>query len=182
MDTNLSNELSYLLHEINRAKMQLTALRFQADQPSSIPGNYVGKPVPTRIGATKIIPTNSTELNHSVVIPVNAGGPYFAKSIHFNFKTNINGFWYNIHDIANSFYWGYKVSGSERQRQNTPVPSALIERSETGGAGFFELVPQDAFEKNSSVTIWIELWYPPATLMGYEVTMWAGFNGFYVLG
>jgi len=192
MDTNLSNELSYLFQEVNRAKMQLTAMKFQADMPSKTPGQKIGNPIPSREGGTVVIPSGSLQLRHQVNVVISSDGPFFAKSIHFNFKYMDNGYWWNTHDFPIGFYWGYSVSGSERQRQNTPVPSSMIERSETGGAGFFELVPQDAFPKSSTVTIWMSFIEGDLNVVNpggmwniigdRDLLLWVGFNGFYVLG
>jgi hypothetical protein len=181
MDANLQNEFSYLFQEINRAKMQLSAIKFQGDQPSAIPGQHVGKVIPSIEGGTAVYLSGATQPRYQVNIVVSPDGPYCAKSFHINFKENDYGYWASIDDLPVGFYWEYKVSGSNRDRQNVPVPSSLINRSEIGGNGFYELIPHDTFEVNTTVTVWLTFWATNMVLP-YDITIWAGFNGFYVLG
>ena len=168
----------------------MTAMKVQGDQPVSLPGQYAGKPIPSRIGDEIQIPAASTARVQSN-ITLSADGPFCATSIHFAVRFAAQhaavGEWRpisSVHDLLNTgvgcvnFYWEYQVTGSHRDRQNVPVPSSLIDRAEEGN-GFFEFSIQDVFAKTSTVTVWVT----PTVQFDAAVaaTVWVGFNGFYIL-
>jgi hypothetical protein len=191
------NLLSSLRNEIAMIKSEIAAMKVHGDQQASLAGQYEGKPIPSRIGNEVVFDGSDRKIQ--INIPINSDGDYFASTIAFAFRFDfcsgevpIGMNWSAISSIEDvylltptiDFYWEYYVSGSGRQRQNIPVPSAMIQRTETG-MGWFPLIPQDTFPAASVVTIWITPTLNLNSIIqeyeGASGIIWAGFNGFYSL-
>ena len=76
--------LGELRSRLDVLKTEISALKVGGDQQVSLPGQYVGKPIPSRIGAE--IDFDGTMRKHQADISVEADGPFHATSIHFAFR------------------------------------------------------------------------------------------------
>ena len=185
-DQDLQSYLGYLERTMQRLQSDVTSMKVMGDKPVSLPGQYAGKPIPSRIGTEITVPAASTA-RQQANITLSADGPFCATSIHFGVRTVGVGFWRpisHVHDLTAAtvgpvdFYWEYSVTGSHRDRQNVPVPSSLVDRAEEGN-GFFEFPIQDVFAKTATVTVWVT----PTVAFAAQANCvtWIGFNGFYIL-
>ena len=188
--------LSVLRSELDAVKQEIASMKINGDQAISIPGQFSGRAIPSRIGAE--IDFDGTLRKYQINIIVPPDGPFHATSIHFAFRLTDEqqgqnpfiDYWIPISsieeiDLANpaiDFYWEYQVTGSDRKRQNIPVPSAMVLRSETG-MGFMPLIPNDVFDAESTVIVYVT----PTITIPVEARehiigkIWVGFNGFYSL-
>jgi len=192
------NLLSALRSELNTVKAEIASMKVNGDQALSVPGQFPGRGLPARIGAE--IDFDGTTRKHQINIIVPPDGPFHASSIAFAFRMTTVGqpdytlMWRPISSIedltlalpALDFYWEYKVTGSSRERQNIPVPSAMVRRTETG-MGYFPLIPQDVFDAVSTIIVYVtptinmnNLFSRPGGNGGVG-KLWVGFNGFYSL-
>jgi hypothetical protein len=189
VDNDLNAYLGHLERMVTRLQSDVTSMKVSGDKPVSLPGQYAGKPIPSRVGVEMNVAAASTARVQGN-ITIAADGPFCATSIHFAVRYvggAASAEWRpisSVHDITNTgafipnFYWEYQVTGSHRDRQNIAVPSSLVDRAEEGN-GFFDFSIQDVFAKTSTVTIWI------TPTINFDATqaavVWAGFNGFYIL-
>jgi hypothetical protein len=190
--------LSALRSDLDSIKGEIASMKVNGDQALSIPGQFAGRGLPARIGAE--IDFDGTTRKHQINIIVPPDGPFHASSIAFAFRPTTIGqpdytrTWMPISSIedltltfpALDFYWEYKVTGSSRERQNIPVPSCMVLRSESG-MGYFPLIPQDVFEAVSTIIVYVTPTINMNNLIsrpggnGGVGKLWVGFNGFYSL-
>ena len=192
--------LSSLRSELDKIKSEISSMRVFGDQAVSLPGQFEGRAIPSRIGAE--VHFDGTTRKHQINIIVPPDGPFFATSIFIAFRfgsyylsrlqATYTYSWIPISSIedltlsfpALDFYWEYQVTGSDRRRQNIPVPSAMIRRTETG-MGQMPLVPHDVFQAASTVIVYITPTINANTVYSLDDhldnRLWVGFNGFYSL-
>jgi hypothetical protein len=187
----LNNEESALLRKIIQRQDQLELLmnagKVQGDVPVSFPGQYPGKPIPDTEGVEIDIETSTVPQQGNIQIA--ADGPFLVQRIHFAFRNTAGalvGLWRPISSVADytgavginliNFYWEYQTSGSHRNRQNIPVPSACVERAEEGN-GAWELYCQDALSPTTTVTFKIT----PTVAPDYAGVLYVGLHGAYML-
>ena len=169
------------------ARLNAVKVGAGADQPASLPGQYPGKPIPHTEGVEIDVGANTNAAQGNITIA--ADGPFMAKRIHFAWRETDGtyvGEWRatsSVHDLAGNvgnqlinFYWEYQVSGSHRNRQNIPVPSACVDRAEEGN-GYWDFAVQDVFAPTSTITIKVT----PTVAPSYAGVLYCGFHGAYVL-
>lgn len=176
---NMQAQLDYLT-------AQLKSVQIAGEKPASMPGQYPGKPIPHTEGVE--IDIEATTNMQTGNITLAADGPFYAARIVCSFRptAGITGHWRPICSVDDpdgvtfvdviDFYWEYQVSGSHRNRQNIPVPSSGIWRSEEGN-GAWEFATFDVFQPTSTITIKITPNYAPS----HAGVLYFGFHGFYSL-
>lgn len=195
------NEISGFLRLIekkfNTLESNVSAVMLQGEGggPASLPGQYTGKPIPTTEGVELDIESAVTQVQGNIVLT--ADGPFIATRILFGWRPshdswNLTNQWrptssvsgretraVNVIDTleAIDFYWAYAVTGSRRDRQNVPVPSACLETESDSGAGVYHLACPDAFSKAATITMRIT----PTVAPAYAGVMYIGFHGYYIL-
>ena len=186
-ENQLFSIIRQLDNKITNLESYIQSIKIQQDVPASLPGQYPGKPIPDIEGCEIAIATNTNISQGNIVL--SADGPFLARAIHFCFRPtagNQTGLWRPISsarssDVGNdddviNFYWEYQVTGSHRNRQNTPVPSAIPHQAEEGH-GYFDFHVEDVFEASSTVSIRITLTVAPKN----AGVMFVGFSGAYLL-
>jgi len=185
------NQIFSLIRQLDNKLMAmesyLQSIKIQGDVPASLPGQYPGKPIPDIEGCEITIAANTNMSQGNIVL--SADGPFLARAIHFCFRPtagNQTGLWRPISsarspDVGNdddviNFYWEYQVTGSHRNRQNIPVPSAIPHQAEHGH-GYFDFHVEDVFGATSTVSIKITPTVAPAN----AGIMFVGFSGAYLL-
>lgn len=177
-----------LFSRVDELEALVSAARNQSGAPVSLPGQYPGKPIPHTEGVEIAIGANVTTQQGNITIA--ADGPFFIQRIHFAFRPvnaiATNGLWRptcSVEDPAGAtildaidFYWEYQVSGSHRNRQNIPVPSAAVWQAEKGN-GAWELFVNDVIPPTATLTIRIT----PTVAPQHAGVMYIGFHGCYVL-
>lgn len=190
MDFNpnqLAATIRILQQQVSKLGSELSMIKAGGGAASSLPGQYSGKPIPSFIGNEVDIPAAATRQQVNIVVA--ADGPFFARAIHFAYRPTAGGGAINewrplssIDDIANAgvdiinFYFEYYVSGSQRNRQDNPVPSSILSKGDDG-RGFFEFYCEDVFSPTATITIWITPTVAPAN----AGRMYVGFSGAYML-
>jgi len=168
----------------------MSSLKVQGDLPASLPGQYPGKPIPHTEGVEIDVAANTNSQQGNITI--SADGPFLAQRVHFAWRQTEDeqAATYNIwrpicsvDDLAGNvgvdiinFYWEYQVSGSHRNRQNIPVPSASVWRAEEGN-GAWELYVQDVFGPTSTITMKVT----PTVAPSHYGVLYVGFHGCYML-
>jgi hypothetical protein len=191
MDTYNPNQLAatirILQQQISKVSSELSMLKTEGGRSASLPGQYAGKPIPTFIGTEVDIPAATNRIQANIVVA--ADGPFVARAIHFAWRPTAAGGAQNkwrqissIDDLPNTaidlidFYFEYFVSGAQRNRQDNPVPSALLSNADQG-RGFFEFFTEDVFSPTATVTVWIT----PSVAPVRAGRMYVGFSGAYIL-
>lgn len=173
---------------LTQVESMATQMKVQGNLPASLPGQYKGKPIPSIESCEITIPATTVRQSGNIVLA--ADGPFMARAIHFAWRPTAGqypGRWRPVAssrdgDLANSddlidFYWEYQVTGSHRNRQNAPVPSAVVERGEAGN-GYFDFLVEDAIQASCTITIAIT----PSVAPTNAGVLWVGFSGMYILG
>lgn len=187
------NDLASFLRRMDAKMQQLEAslqgIRVNGNIPASLPGQYPGKPVPSIEGIEITVPANTNPQSGNIVLV--ADGPFYARAIHFAWRptAGVNtGFWRPIaHSISLEivgavatdildFYWEYQSTGSHRNRQNIPVPSAVLQEANSG-RGYFEFLTEDVMEASTTITVKIQPTIAPTN----AGVLYVGFSGVYVL-
>lgn len=176
-----------LFKRVDELESLVSAARNQSGAPVSLPGQYPGKPIPHTEGVEIAIGANVTTQQGNITVA--ADGPFFVQRVMFAFRPtagNNTGIWRPTASVddttgavftdAIDFYWEYQVSGSHRNRQNIPVPSACVWQSEKGN-GAWELFVNDVIPPTATITIRISPTVAPAN----AGVMYVGFHGCYVL-
>lgn len=183
----LAATIRILQQQISKLGSELSMLKTEGGKSASLPGQYAGKPIPSFIGQEVDIAAATTRVQVNMVVA--ADGPFVARAIHFAYRPTAGGGAINewrpissADDIANAgvdiinFYFEYYVSGSQRNRQDNPVPSALLTKGDDG-RGFFEFYTEDVFSPTSTISVWITPTVAPAN----AGRMYVGFSGAYIL-
>lgn len=186
---NLSAYIRKLSERLDAQEKLIQTIRSQGGSLVSLPGNYAGKVIPSMIGQEMVIPAGVTTQQFGT-ITIAAEGPFMACSLHFAFRPTAGanaGCWRpvsSVNDIAMAglandvidFYWEYQVSGSLRNRQDIPVPSSLLTRSEEGyGRWMFHV--EDTFNASATIRMGVTPTRNPAN----AGRMYFGFHGTYIL-
>lgn len=152
----------------------------------ALPGQFAGKCIPSTEGVEISILANMNRYQGNITL--SADGPFIARAIHFAWRPTAGGnagLWRPVasaDDIAIAgvdiidFYWEYSVTGSRRNRQNVPVPSAMLRMAERGN-GYWDLPTEDAFSATATITVWVTPTVAPTS----AGVMYVGFSGYYVL-
>lgn len=187
MDPNVNALLRRLDSRVSELASELQQVKVQGDMPASLPGQYPGKPIPHVEGVELSIAANTTTVAGNITI--SADGPFMARGVHFAWRPtagNQQGIWRptsssrspdvaDIDDVID-FYWEYQVTGSHRNRQNIPVPSALTHAAEEGN-GWWEFHVEDIFDETATVQIKVT----PTTAPSNAGVLFVGFSGAYIL-
>jgi len=191
LNNNEAALIRMMRQEIMDLQKKISSIRIQSDLPAALPGQYPGKPVPSTEGCEITIPASSTS-SQTGTIQLAADGPFIANRILFAYRPTEGsnaGRWLPLSslDVANAistwvnscldFYWSYSVTGSHRNRQNTPVPSAVL-TNYAGAIGGWETFVQDTFIKASTIVITVT----PTRAPSVAGVLWVGFQGCYILG
>lgn len=197
------NEISGFLRLIekkfNTLEAHISSVMLQGEGPASLPGQYTGKPIPTTEGVEIDIEANVNQVSGNIVLA--ADGPFIAHKILFAWRPveqpggqlwATENQWRPISSVSGretraantidtldaiDFYWAYTVTGSRRERQNVPVPSACLETETESGAGVYHLACPDAFSKSSTITVRVTPINAPVS----TGVIWVGFHGYYIL-
>ena len=190
----IPNDLASFLRRMDAKMQQLEAslqgIRVNGNIPAALPGQYPGKPVPSIEGIEITVPANTNPQSGNIVLV--ADGPFYARAIHFAWRSTDAGanlgFWRpvahnNCLEIVGGvatdvidFYWEYQSTGSHRNRQNIPVPSAILQ-SANDGRGYFEFLTEDVMEASTTITVKIQ----PTNAPTHNGVLYVGFSGVYVL-
>lgn len=178
--------LRKMMNRIDELEALVSAARNQSGAPVSLPGQYPGKPIPHTEGVEIAIGANVTTQQGNITTA--ADGPFFIQRIHFAFRptAGLTGQWRPTCSVDSetgaalideiNFYWEYQVSGSHRNRQNIPVPSACAWQAEKGN-GAWELFVNDVIPPTATITIRVTPTVAPAN----AGVLYVGFHGCYVL-
>lgn len=192
MDLPFNNQAAAYLRALEKKIDQLSGsvetMKLQNGAGVALPGQYAGKCIPSVEGCEITMAASTNRVQGNITLA--ADGPFIARAIHFGWRPtagNLTGKWRPIAsttDIANigatfdtiDFYWEYAVTGSRRNRQNVPVPSAMLRQAETGN-GYWDLPTEDAFSATATITVWVT----PTVAPDHAGIMYVGFSGYYVL-
>ncbi len=186
---NLSAYIRKLSERLDSMEKLVQTIRSQGGGLVSLPGNYAGKAIPSMIGQEIVIPAGVTTQQFGT-ITIAAEGPFVACSLHFAYRPTAGanaGCWRPISEVNDyamaglaqdtiDFYWEYQVSGSLRNRQDIPVPSALLSRAEEGyGRWMFHV--EDTFNPSATIRMGITPTRNPTN----AGRIYFGFHGTYLL-
>jgi hypothetical protein len=179
----------------------LSSIANQIEQPNSAPSQQLGKLIPSIEGVEIQIPgmehAPTDDQRYIGNIQIAADGAFQARAIHFCTRSEapVPGAIGDVFDWfpAGGYYWEYSVTGSNRNRQNIPVPSWLPMRNarmqtfypwadlRNSGGGFFSLPVEDVFPATSKVTVTLTL--PPGSVAQAfpGIKIYVGFSGAYIL-
>ena len=179
----MSSYLRQLEKKFDNLQSEMSSIRIGGDLPASLPGQYAGKPIPS-IEAVEIdIAATTNKQNGNITLT--ADGPFVARAIHFAWKDGTSNKWRPIssaRDFAGTgvdildFYFEYSATGSRRNRQNIPIPSALIDDANQGN-GMFTFLMEDTFDPTATIVIGIT----PTVAPDHAGVLWVGFSGAYIL-
>ena len=188
MDNGTAAYIRKLDERLAQLESGIQGAKIQGGIGASMPGQYPGKPIPTIEGVEIVVPVSQVVQQGNIVLA--ADGPFMARAIHFGWRAtggNNPGYWRPVASSKDpalagigfdcmNFYWEYQVTGSHRNRQNIPVPSAVAENGDFG-RGFFEFLTEDAFGASSTITVRIT----PTRNPDSAGVLYVGFSGVYLL-
>lgn len=187
-----TNQLAAYIRSLEKRIDQLSGsmetMKNQNGAGVALPGQFAGKCIPSIEGVDINIGAATNRVQGNITL--SADGPFIARAIHFAWRPTadeLTGKWRPVssadlqdnsnigHDVID-FYWEYSVTGSRRNRQNTPIASALLRMSELGH-GYWDFATEDAFSATATITVWIT----PTVAPDHAGVMYVGFSGYYVL-
>jgi hypothetical protein len=188
MNSQAAAYLRNLEKKIDQLSGAVETMKLQSGAGVALPGQYAGKCMPSIEGCEITMAAATTRVQGNITLA--ADGPFIARAIHFAWRPTAGALLGKWRPIASSdlqddsglthdtidFYWEYAVTGSRRNRQNIPVPSALLRQAEQGN-GYWDLPTEDAFSATATITVWVAPTVPPE----HTGVMYVGFSGYYVL-